>query len=200
MYLNKFLITIFLIMGIFIPQLKSQYNNSAFANFENTGKSISINGDFEAGSNGFQNVIMDRLLFGGHIDTKIKDASIKNMNGYNNLGINLNYDITAFFGKKSKYCFLLGVKDQYVLNATYTKDFYTLLMYGNKPFLNQTANFSGTNINAMRFQEIKFGAMLHNEDSTAKIGISLSFLRGDQLFYFMAHKNSSLYTNADGTS
>ncbi|MBK7667097.1 MAG: hypothetical protein IPJ32_06910 [Sphingobacteriaceae bacterium] len=40
---------------------------------------------------------------------------------------------------------------------------------------------------------------MHQVDSTAKIGISVSFLKGEQLFYIKANENSSLYTNADGT-
>lgn len=176
----------------------SQYN-SEFLNYENTGRSVSINADFDAGTNGIQNAMMNKFLFGGHIDARMKDAALNKMRGYNQLGINLNYDVSLFIGKNPKYDFLVGIKNQEILNATYTKDFYQLLFYGNKPFLDKTANFSGTNINALRFQEVKFGIIMHKVDSTAKIGISVSFLKGEQLFYIKANKNSSLYTNSDGT-
>lgn len=178
--------------------VKSQYNTE-FLNYENTGRSISINADFDAGSNGIQNALMTKFLLGGHIDTKMKDAALNKMHGYNQLGINLNYDVSMFIGKNPKYDFLIGFKNQEIFNATYTKDFYQLLMYGNKPFLDKTANFTGTSINALRFQELKFGVIMHQVDSSAKIGISLSFLKGEQLFYVKANENSSLYTNADGT-
>lgn len=181
-----------------LAEVRSQYNTE-FLNYENTGRSVSINADLDAGSNGIQNAMMNKFLFGGHIDTKMKDAALNNMHGYNQLGINLNYDISMFIGKNPKYDFLVGFKNQEIFNATYTKDFYQLLMYGNKPFLDKTANFTGTNINALRFQEVKFGVIMHQVDSTAKIGISISFLKGEQLFYVKANKNSSLYTNADGT-
>ncbi len=183
---------------LFTKVAKPQYN-SEFLNYENTGRSVSLNADFDAGSNGMQNAMMNKFLFGGHIDTKMKDAALNKMRGYNQLGINLNYDISLFIGKNPKYDFLLGFKNQEILNATYTKDFYQLVLYGNKPFLDKTANFSGTNINALRFQEVKVGIIMHQVDSTAKIGISVSFLKGEQLFYIKANKNSSLYTNADGT-
>ncbi|HWY12626.1 MAG TPA: DUF5723 family protein [Bacteroidia bacterium] len=178
--------------------VKSQYNTE-FLNYENTGRSISLNADFDAGSNGIQNALINKFLFGGYIDTKTKDAALSHMRGYNQLGVNLNYDISMFIGKNPKYDFLLGFKNQEIFNATYTKDFYQLLMYGNKPFLDKTANFTGTNINALRFQELKFGVIMHQVDSSAKIGISVSFLKGEQLFYVKANQNSSLYTNADGT-
>jgi hypothetical protein len=190
---------IILVFTFFITvNAKAQYN-SEFLNYEHTGKSVSINADYDAGSNGIQNAMINKLLFGGHIDKKMKDAALKNMHGYNQAGINLNYDVSVFFGKKKDYDFLIGFKNQEILNATYTRDFYELLFYGNKPFLDKTANFSGTNINALRFQEVKFGVILHKVDSTAKIGLSVSFLKGEQLFYVKANKNSSLYTNSDGT-
>lgn len=73
------------------------------------------------------------------------------------------------------------------------------MFYGNKPFLGKTANLEGTNINALRFQELKLGVMMHRVDTNAKIGISISVVKGEQLFYIKANKNSSLYTNNDGT-
>lgn len=179
-------------------KIKSQYNTD-FLNFTKTGNCISLDADYEAGSNGMQNAMMNKLIFGGHIDKDMKDAALNNMHGYNQLGINLNYGLSVFFGKKLKYSYLIAFKNQEILNATYTKDFYTLMFYGNKPFLDKTANFTGTNINALRFQEIKVGVVMHKVDTSAKIGVSISFVKGEQLFYIKAGKNSSLYTNADGT-
>lgn len=190
-----FIISLFWFVSL---QIKSQ-NNSDFLNYGQTGNSVSLNADYQAGSNGMQNVMINKFIFGGYIDKKTKDAALTKMHGYNQLGMNLNYDLSVFFGRKPKYSFFIGVKNQEILNATYTKDFYTLMFYGNKPFLDKTANFSGTNINALRFQEFKVGVIMHKVDTNAKIGISLSFVRGEQLFYIKANANSSLYTNADGT-
>jgi hypothetical protein len=189
---------IFFLFCLLAGTVTAQYN-SDFLNYENKGRSVSLNADYDAGSNGIQNAMMNKFLFGGHIDKNMKDAALNRMQGYNQMGINLNYDISLFIKGKPKFDFLIGVKNQEIFNATYTKDFYQLLLYGNKPFLDKTANFSGTNINALRFQEVKFGVIMHQVDSTAKIGISISFLKGEQLFYIKANKNSSLYTNADGT-
>lgn len=189
---------ILLVCNLYSVVVKSQYN-SEFFHFSHTGNCVSINGEYEAGSNGIQNAMMNKLLFGGYINKEMKDAALKSMRGYNQAGINLNYDLSVFFGKKPKFSYLLAFKNQEILNATYTKDFYTLMFYGNKPFLGKTANFSGSNINALRFQELKFGVIMHKVDTSAKIGISVSLVKGEQLIYIKANRNSSLYTNADGT-
>lgn len=183
---------------LLIIDLKAQYN-SEFLNFEKTGRSVSVNAEFELGSNGIQNKFLNKFIYGGYIDKNLKDAALRKMHSKNVLGANMNYDVSAFFGRNSKYSYLIGFKDQRIVNAAFTKDFYQLAFYGNKPYLGETKNLSGTNINSLRFQEVKFGFIWHKIDTTAKIGASISFLRGQQLFYIKANDNSSLYTNNDGT-
>lgn len=178
--------------------LFSQYN-SEFLNFEKTGRSISINGEYELGSNGIYNALLNKFIYGGYIDKKTKDASNDNMKNLNVMGANMNYDISTFFGRNSKYSYLIGFKDQQIFNSSFTKDFYQLLFYGNRPYLNETKNLSGSSINSLRFQELKLGFIWHKIDTTAKVGVSVSILKGQQLFYIKAKEGSSLYTNSDGT-
>ncbi len=178
--------------------LFAQYN-SEFLNFEKTGRSISINAEYELGSNGIYNSLLNKFIYGGFIDKKIKDASNDKMRSLNVMGANMNYDMSVFFGRNSKYSYLVGIKDQVIFNSSFTKDFYQLLFYGNKPYLNETKNLSGSSINSLRFQELKLGFIWHKIDSTAKVGVSVSILKGQQLFYIKAKEGSSLYTNSDGT-
>lgn len=188
------------ILYFFLSSLSifSQYN-SEFLNFEKTGRSVSINGEYELGSNGIYNSLLNKFIYGGHIDKKIKDASNNHMKNLNVMGANMNYDVSVFFGRNSKYSYLIGFKDQRIFNSSFTKDFYQLVFYGNKPYLNETKNLSGSSINSLRFQELKLGFIWHKIDTTAKVGISVSILKGQQLFYIKAKEGSSLYTNADGT-
>jgi len=176
----------------------SQYN-SEFLNFEKTGRSVSINGEYEFGSNGIYNSLFNKFIYGGYIDKNTKDASDKTMRAMNVMGANMNYDVSVFFGRKSKYSYLIGFKDQRIFNSSFTKDFYELAFYGNKPYLGETKNLSGSSINSLRFQELKLGFIWHKIDTTAKVGVSISILKGQQLFYIKANQGSSLYTNNDGT-
>lgn len=176
----------------------AQYN-SEFLNFEKTGRSISINGEYELGSNGIYNSLLNKFIYGGYINKKIKDASNDHMKNLNVMGANINYDMSVFFGRNSKYSYLIGVKDQIIFNSSFTKDFYQLMFYGNKPYLNETKNLAGSSINSLRFQELKLGFIWHKIDTTAKVGVSVSILKGQQLFYIKAKEGSSLYTNSDGT-
>jgi hypothetical protein len=106
--------------------------------------------------------------------------------------------VTAFVKGRKNFDYIIGFKNQEVLNATYTRDFFNLMFYGNQMYKGHTADISNCNINALRFQEVKFGAMIHKVDSVGKIGISVSFLKGEQLFYIKTLK-SNLYTSSDGS-
>ncbi len=175
----------------------AQYNTN-FINYSYTGRSVSANLDFEAGSNGLSSSLVNKLVSGGYIDDELKKESSKNLKGLNNFGINLNYDVNAFVKGNKNFDILIGFKNQEVLNATFSRDFYNLLFYGNDMYRGASANLGNCNINALRFQEIKFGAMMHSVDSLGKIGVSVSFLKGEQLFYIKTKANSNLYTSASG--
>jgi hypothetical protein len=189
---------IFILFLVHCAALKAQYNTE-FIKYDKMGRSVSANIEFDAGSNGMNNAMINKLLFGGYIDSNMKAESGKHLKGKNNFGVNLTYNISAFVKGGKKFDYLIEFKEQEIVNAAYTSDFYNLMFYGNKMYKGQTANLSGSNVNALRFQEVKFGAILHHFDSVAKIGVSVSFLKGEQLFYLKANKNSSLYTSADGS-
>lgn len=178
--------------------LRAQYN-TAFLNYQNTGRSVSTSLEFDAGSNGMSSGLVNKLIWGGYISKNLKDESSKYLRAKNNIGINLNYDLSAFLKGNAKFDFLIGIKNQELINATYTKDFFNLLFYGNQSYKGKTADLGNCNVNALRFQEIKFGAIMHKVDSVGKIGVSVSFLKGEQLFYINTNQFSSLYTSGDGS-
>lgn len=188
-----------LLLVLLVLTGKAQYNTE-FLNYSSMGRGISLNVEYEAGSNAIKNDMMNKLIWGGYIDKEMKDASDKSIRARNNFGINLNYGTSAFVKGSKNFDFIVGFKNQEVLNASFNSDFYRLMFYGNKRFLGDTADISSVSVNALRFQEVKFGAIIHHVDSVAKIGCSVSFLKGEQLFYFKTGKNTSLYTSADASS
>lgn len=176
----------------------AQYNAN-FLNYNKTGRSVSANLDFEAGSSGMSSELVNKLVWGGYISDDLKAKSSEHLKASNNFGLLLNYDVSAFLKGGKKYDFLIGFKNQEVLNATYTRDFFNLMFYGNDMYRGRTANLGNCSLNALRFQEIKFGAIMDHVDSIGKIGISVSFINGEQLFYIKTTDKSSLYTSADGS-
>lgn len=196
--LKYFGIVLLLTLMVTVLRLEAQYNTN-FLNYSSAGRSIGFNMDFEAGSNGIKNGMVNKLLLGGYIGDGLKNNSARTMRAINNFGIHLNYDFSAFVKGNKNFDLHFGIKEQSLLNATFTKDFYNLMFYGNSMYKGQTASLKNSNINALRFQEFKFGVMMHSIDTIGKIGVAVSLLRGEQLFFIKTFNNSSLYTSADGS-
>ncbi len=188
----------FVVLAGCTVQATAQYNTN-FLNYGNTGRSVSANLDFEAGSDGMSTRLVNKLVWGGYIDNKDKEESSRLLRARNNIGLAVNYDLTAFVKGNKHFDLLIGFKNQEVLNASYTRDAFNLVFYGNERYRGATADLRNCNVNALRFQEIKFGAIIHHVDSLGKIGISISVLKGEQLFYLKTHNNSGLYTSQDGS-
>lgn len=194
----KFRIYISVCFCLLLLKVHSQYNTN-FSNYTQTGRCVSLDLDFESGSNGMSRDFVNRLIWGGYISDEVKSQSAKHLRAVNNFGLMYNYGVNAFIKGNSKFDILIGLKNQEVANAIYTRDFYNLVFYGNQSYKGSTANLSNSNVNALKFQEMKLGIMMHSVDSVGKIGVSVSVLNGQQLFYIKTKENSSLYTSADGS-
>jgi len=188
----------YLVLLFVACHLQAQYNTN-FLNYSYSGRCVGTNLDFEAGSNGIKNGMVNKLVRGGYIGDGLKNNSARTMRAINNFGIHLNYDVSAFVKGTKKFDYHFGIKEQSLINATFTKDFYNLMFYGNSMYKGQTASLKNCNVNALRFQEFKFGVMMHSIDTIGKIGVAVSILKGEQLFFIKTFNNSSLYTSEDGT-
>jgi len=186
------------VLCLLTQSLLAQYNTS-FINYRNTGRSVGLNADFEAGSNGMSSTLVNKLIWGGYVDQDLKAQSSKHLREYNNFGLVLDYGVDAFVKATKRVDFFIGLKNQEILNATYSRDFFNLMFYGNAMYKGAFADLSNCNVNALRFQEAKFGFMMHKVDSIGKIGVSLSLIKGEQLFYIKTYDNSGLFTSADAS-
>lgn len=188
----------FLVLISLQSKIFSQYN-SEFNFYQYTGNAVSLKAEFDAGSNHIDAAMVNQLFFGGFIDKEMKDRALKKSLAYNRAGAYLNYNLHTFFSSRKhpdKISYFIAAKQQYLVHAGYTKQFYQLLFYGNKPLAGTTANLANTNINTITFNELKFGMLFKKVDSSAKIGISLSAIQGNRLIYFAFGKNSSLFTSS----
>src|ERR1700756_2672110 len=194
--MRKDLLLIVLLMGTSL--LKAQFNND-FLYYEKYGTSINLHAEYEINSTAIQNDFLDKFIYGGHIDSATKAHSQKRIQAQNRIGGNYFAGATAFFGSKnSKYRFVAGLKQVELINASFSDDVFNLGFYGNKMFEGQTANISNVNVNHFKYQEIKLGLIWDNIDTTAKLGFSLSYLKGQSLLQINTG-DASIYTAADAS-
>src|ERR1700758_3472450 len=173
-----------LIIFIFCCALlgKAQFNND-FLYYTKYGRSVSMHGEYDFNSTAIQNGFVNKFITGGYLDSTTKSNSQKNMSAANRAGGSYGVGVTAFWGAKgSKYSFITGLKQVEFFNSTFSQDFFSVAFFGNKMFEGKTANIGGTNINHFKFQEVKIGFIWDHIDTTAKVGFSVSYLKGQNLF------------------
>src|ERR1700741_1953905 len=157
-----FFVFLFLIAG----NIFSQFNND-FLFYSNYKRNVAANAEYEINSNSINNEFVNKIYFGGYIDSTMKNNVSDRLSGYNRVGGHANLNMVSFFGKDSSdISFIVGVKQQQIFNANFSSDFFKLGFYGNKRYQGETANLSNTNINYYSFQELKFGMVWDNVDTT----------------------------------
>jgi hypothetical protein len=177
---------------------KAQFNND-FLYYTKYGRSISIHGEYDFNSTAIQNGFVNKFITGGYLDSATKTGSQKLMSAANRVGGAYSAGITAFWGAKgSKYSFITGLKQVEFFNSTFSQDFFSMAFFGNKMFEGKNANIGGTTVNHFKFQEVKLGFIWDHIDTTAKVGLSVSYLKGQNLFQVNTG-TSSIYTAADAS-
>jgi hypothetical protein len=178
--------------------LKAQFNND-FLYYTKYGRSINMHGEYDFNSTAIQNGFIDKFITGGYLDSATKARSQKNMSAANRVGGSSAVGVTAFWGAKgSKYSFITGIKQVELFNSTFSQDFFSMAFFGNKMFEGKTANIGGTTVNHFKFQEVKLGFIWDHIDTTAKVGFSVSYLKGQNLFQVNTG-TSSVYTTTDAS-
>ena len=79
----------------------AQYN-SDFLNYYQTWRSVAVNVNYEAGSNGMSKDLVNRLIWGGYISSEVKAQSATHLKAMNNFGMMFNYGVNAFIKGNSK--------------------------------------------------------------------------------------------------
>ena len=181
--------------GILYPQF-----NSEFLKYSDYQRHFSLYGDFELGSSCINNAFIKKIYFGGYIDSSLKRNVSDEMQSVNRFGGGVSFGANYFFGKdSSRFDWMVGIKNQEVINGSFSRDFFNTIFFGNEMYKGNTAYFNNTGLNYLRFQELKLGFVWKNVDSVGKIGCALSLLKGQSLIQYKALDTNFLSTTADAT-
>lgn len=150
---------------IFIFTGNSLFGQSTFPVFRDSllqSNRLFINGNFDATGTSVKKDFANTLVFGGYIDSEMKDRTLKSHRANNRFGVFGSGEITYVSGaaslfKSGKYSWLVKGGYYAVGNINYTKDAFKLTFYGNSYLGADTANLTGTRISGMQFQKAGFG-------------------------------------------
>ena len=152
------------------------------------------------GSTNLSNEFMQKLLFGGEITERLKELAIDKTNNRNRFGLEVNYegqfvDMTDTLIKKlPNYHYYIGFGSYNNISASYTRDLFSTIFYGNKQFEDQTAELGRSNFTSYKFEKLTIGLM--KKDWSQSFGLSL--IIGDR-FNSFNFRQADLYTAPEGT-
>lgn len=159
-------------------------------------------GEFLINANALTSSFISKFYNGGYIDAELKKSVLDKTKLRNRIGGDLNYGIYAafqpdsFLHKKNVGIFF-SLRDRQHFDARYSKDFFKLGFYGNSIFAGETAYLNDFNLNFVRYQQLQIGFFSSKVDSTARLGVGLSFIKGEQYAAIYARK-AELFTSEDG--
>jgi hypothetical protein len=132
-------------------------------------------GILDYGSTSIRNEMTQKLIYGGFIDSEMKDRSLLSHRNLNRVGIDASGEIefrdyhTRIFNQDKYGYYVRGGYYNYISSA-YAPDVFSLIFNGNSSFLGDTARLSGTQANAISFQKIGLGFI--DKKSKSNIGIN----------------------------
>lgn len=156
-YIKSFAI----LLVISFSTLNAQHSFFTFPIADSTNN-INLNGEYKIETSSIQNDLSNKFIYGGKIDSKIKNNSFSTHKKDNTIEIgaigNLQYSskIGTNFGIENSF-YGFSVSQSLLSYGSYSKDFFELTFYGNSDL--PSANLSNSNFQAINIQkyEVKFG-------------------------------------------
>ena len=158
----------------------SQNFSPVYGDTINSGHQVNISSFNFYATSTINNDLVSKFIYGGKIDSKLKDLNQSNLRNSNTFGGKLtqkieyiNYNITPF--KKFKdYGLITSIEDVNYLSSNFRTDLYNTVFYGNSNYLGDTMDFSYSHFQYIHYQKISIGLIHKKLNSNLK----LSFVTG----------------------
>lgn len=198
--MKKFGILFYLLICFF--SLKAQVATIFMADEPNLKTArTGITADYFVNASSLTTDFINKFYKGGFIDAALKDKISARIKNSNRIGAEFNYGIFGAFKldslfHKTGYNLFFSIRDRQHLDMHFPKDFYNVSLYGNAMYAGKIANLSNFSLNLIRYQQFQVALFSTESDSSARWGIGLSFLKGEQ-FQSIFAKKAKLFTSAD---
>jgi len=160
----------------------SQNFTPIFGDTINSGHQITVSSLNFYASKSFNNNFTNKFIYGGHIDTDLKDFNQSNLRNSNTTGGKaeqkieyINYNITPF-KKLKNYGVIASIEDHNLFSSNLSTDLYNTMFYGNQKYLGDTMDFSYSHFQYLHYQKLSIG-LIHKK---LKSNLKLSFVIGNK--------------------
>jgi hypothetical protein len=155
--------------------------------------------DWESNSTAFNNASLLSLITSNTISNDVKNSNGKNLRG-KNYYVDHAEGMGYYVLPLKKYhdlgiLFELGYVTH--IDASFTKDAYELVMYGNAHYKNQTKNFGDMFVRNLSYQRLGIGIDKYFSKHTQHFRGSVNLIKGDYFNEFKINRGS-LFTEENG--
>ena len=164
---------------------------------------VELGGGYYLNSNAITTEFTSFFYKGGFITPEVKDRVQDKLKYSNRIGGDLDYGISIAWKPdslwhKNNLSLNFSLKDRFHYDAGFSRDFFNVVMYGNKSYAGQTADLGNFTLNFLRYQQLRAGLEWEGDTARGSYGISLSVLKGENNFIIDADR-AFLTTSSDGT-
>ena len=176
-----------------VPWIYNEAQDSAL------GHKAAVNYGIQNNSTTITNALTWKYLSGKTIGNKERTDLKAQLLAQNRVGFDLGYGMEySWFRKKIAYS--LKVRRNNHLDAAFTGDLFRIITEGNKPFAGSTANFDGSNLHFVKYDQVSLGIIkrvILQKDMGAFYSASVSYLAGHQNLMLDVPRGR-LFTQQDG--
>ena len=197
--MKKNIIILFILFTIksLYPQSSPNDELNSMANkSSNFSSQISFDSEINIESNTLDNNILNKFLFGGTINQKLKDIWLSQFRKNNVVNLELNNGIN-FTKNLSSGDLLFSIHDKNHINLNINKDLLKLILNGNHEYQEELLSFNSSNLRVTRFQQYKIGYNLRFKEN--QISLAISYLQGNHNINIVVNEGS-LFTYTNGES
>ena len=197
--MKKNIIILFILFTIksLYPQSSTNDELISMANkSSNFSGQISFDSEINIESNTLDNNILNKFLFGGTINQKLKNIWLSQFRKNNIVNLELNNGIN-FTKNLSSGDLLFSIYDKNHINLNINKDLLKLILNGNYEYQEELLSFNSSNLRVTRFQQYKIGYNLRFKKN--QISLAISYLQGNHNINIVVNEGS-LFTYTNGES
>ncbi len=164
---------------------------------------LGTNFDVYLASNSIKNSLSNALLYDKFIDdelkasTKLKDKNYYGQRLQSNIYFSQKYDTLWGIDNMG---IKVGLNYQSFKNIQFSKDFYNVLMHGNKQYEGKTADLSNLDVNTLTYQSFEFGIFKYFKEPKNgyhTVYFGFNFIKGQE-YNYLYFNDAYLYTAPDG--
>jgi hypothetical protein len=164
-------------------------------NNSNSERSVEFTGSYFLNSTTFNNALTNKIVFSGYLDEQLKNDNLKRSNSLNLLNGGIGGQMRYKNSYKS-FNLTSAVSTNLVSANQFTKGFYQLLLFGNKPFAGETINLKNADFYSFAYNKVSIGAEKMFKNNTF-FGGSLSVYQSLN-FTHNKFERGTIYTHPTG--